>query len=146
MGVNWMRQIERTYDVTRMRDTLKEALASDVEGLKVIITTPECMLKKQLREKPLLALAVTAGRRVVKPRFGVDEDICTGDPLRDDPVDSFWQAELVSKPARAKPGRRGSRSASSRACKRAASSFNEARHDPARRPSRLAHLPPLARA
>ena len=63
------------------------------------------MLNRQRREKPLKAKAVAEGKRVVQPRFGVDEDICTGDhacirlsgcpsltvkklddPLRDDPV------------------------------------------------------------
>jgi indolepyruvate ferredoxin oxidoreductase alpha subunit len=63
------------------------------------------MLNKQRREKPLVAKAINNGERVVKPKFGVDEDICTGDhacmrlsgcpslsvkslddPLRDDPV------------------------------------------------------------
>lgn len=111
MGVNWVRQIDRTYDVTLMRDTMKEALASDAEGPKVIIASSECMLNKQRREKPLLARAARDGKRVVKPRFGVDEDICTGDhacmrlsgcpslsvkdtgdPLRDDPVASIDQS------------------------------------------------------
>jgi indolepyruvate ferredoxin oxidoreductase, alpha subunit len=110
MGVKWVRQIDRTYDVTRMRDTLKEALASDVVGPKVIIASSECMLNKERREKPLLARAAQEGKRVEKPRFGVDEDICTGDhacmrlsgcpslsvkdtgdPLRDDPVATIDQ-------------------------------------------------------
>ena len=63
------------------------------------------MLNRQRREKPLVDKAIKGGERVVKPKFGVDEDICTGDhacmrlsgcpslsvkslddPLRDDPV------------------------------------------------------------
>src|SRR5262249_1956835 len=95
----------RTYDVGRMRDTLKEALTTADKGPKVIVAASECMLNRQRRERPLKAKAIAAGKRVVKPRFGVDEDVCTGDhacirlsgcpslsgkkladPLRDDPV------------------------------------------------------------
>lgn len=79
MGVTWIRQIDRTYDVTKMRDTLKEALTTEAEGPKVIVASSECMLNKQRREKPQLAKAAKEGKRVVRPRFGVDEDICTGD-------------------------------------------------------------------
>ena len=105
MGVNWVRQIDRTYDVGRMRDTLKEALTSNEPGPKVIVAASECMLNRQRRERPLFAKAVKAGHRMVRQRFGVDEDICTGDhacirlsgcpslsvkqtadPLKDDPV------------------------------------------------------------
>ncbi|MGB0852470.1 MAG: thiamine pyrophosphate-dependent enzyme [Pikeienuella sp.] len=111
MGVKWVREIDRTYDVTKMRDTLKEALTTEVEGPKVIIASSECMLNKQRREKPKVAKAVKDGKRVVRPRFGVDEDICTGDhacmrlsgcpslsikdtgdPLRDDPVAAIDQS------------------------------------------------------
>ena len=105
MGVDWVRQIDRTYDVARMRDTLKEALTSPAPGPKVIVAASECMLNRQRRERPLFAKAVKAGERMVRQRFGVDEDICTGDhacirlsgcpslsvkqtadPLKDDPV------------------------------------------------------------
>ena len=111
MGVKWVRQIDRTYDVTRMRDTLKDALQSDVEGPKVIIASSECMLNRQRREKPLRARQIREGERVVRPRFGIDADICTGDhacmrlsgcpslslrdtgdPLRDDPVAAIDQS------------------------------------------------------
>ena len=37
------------------------------------------MLNKQRREKPLFKKAVSDGKRVVKERFGVDPDTCTGD-------------------------------------------------------------------
>ena len=88
-----------------MRDTLTEALTTPEKGPKFIVASSECMLNKQRREKPLVAKAIGDGKRVVKPRFGVDEDVCTGDhacirlsgcpslsvkklddPLRDDPV------------------------------------------------------------
>jgi indolepyruvate ferredoxin oxidoreductase alpha subunit len=37
------------------------------------------MLNRQRREKPLFAKAVKDGRRMVRERYGVDEDVCTGD-------------------------------------------------------------------
>ncbi|MFD1791607.1 thiamine pyrophosphate-dependent enzyme [Ochrobactrum teleogrylli] len=105
VGVKWVRQIDRTYDVAKMRDTLKEALTTDEKGPKVIIASSECMLNKQRRVKPQFNKAVKDGKRMVKERFGVDEDVCTGDhacirlsgcpslsvkhtddPLKDDPV------------------------------------------------------------
>jgi indolepyruvate ferredoxin oxidoreductase alpha subunit len=79
VGVTWARTLTRTYDVTRMRDTLKEALTTGERGPKVIVAQSECMLNKQRREKPLLAKAEKAGERVVRDRFGVDPDTCTGD-------------------------------------------------------------------
>ncbi|SEB59479.1 indolepyruvate ferredoxin oxidoreductase alpha subunit [Nitratireductor aquibiodomus] len=108
MGVKWVRHIDRTYDVTKVRAALREALTTKEKGPKVIVASSECMLNRQRREKPLVAKAISGGERVVKPRFGVDEDVCTGDhacmrlsgcpslsvkklddPLRDDPVASI---------------------------------------------------------
>ncbi|WP_230970879.1 indolepyruvate ferredoxin oxidoreductase subunit alpha [Nitrogeniibacter aestuarii] len=78
-GVKWVRTIDRTYDVARMRKTLDEALTTTTDGPKVIIAQSECMLNRQRREKPLFAKAVKGGKRAVKERFGVDPDVCTGD-------------------------------------------------------------------
>src|SRR5580693_4908520 len=105
IGATWVRQIDRTYDVAKMRDTLREALTTKAEGPKIIVASSECMLNKQRRVRPLFAKSVAAGERVVKERFGVDEAICSGDhacirlsgcpslslkhtddPLKDDPV------------------------------------------------------------
>jgi len=105
VGVNWVRTRRSTYDVAGMRDALKEALTTEERGPKVLIAQSECMLNKQRREKPLVRKAVAAGKRVVRDRFGVDADTCTGDhscirlngcpslsikpnpdPLRTDPV------------------------------------------------------------
>ena len=110
MGVRWVRQIDRTYDVGLVQATLEEALTTHVKGPKVIVASSECMLNKQRREKPLVAAATRDGKRVVKTKFGVDEDVCTGDhacirlsgcpslslktlddPLRDDPVAAIDQ-------------------------------------------------------
>jgi indolepyruvate ferredoxin oxidoreductase alpha subunit len=105
VGATWVRQIDRTYDVAKMRDTLTEALTTKSPGPKVIVASSECMLNKQRRIKPLFNKAVRGGVRAVRERFGVDEDVCTGDhacirlsgcpslsvkrsddPLKDDPV------------------------------------------------------------
>src|SRR5579863_8385200 len=105
VGATWVRQIDRTYDVAKMRATLREALTTKAEGPKIIVASSECMLNKQRRVRPLFARKVAAGERMVKERFGVDEAICSGDhacirlsgcpslslkhtddPLKDDPV------------------------------------------------------------
>ncbi|MFT3976496.1 MAG: indolepyruvate ferredoxin oxidoreductase subunit alpha [Sphingomonas bacterium] len=79
IGVKWARTLPRTYDVARMRDTLREALTTPEKGPKLIVAQSECMLNKQRRIKPLLAKAAKEGQRVVRERFGVDPDTCTGD-------------------------------------------------------------------
>jgi indolepyruvate ferredoxin oxidoreductase alpha subunit len=79
VGVEWVRTLTRTYDVGKMRDTLKEALTTKVMGPKVIVAQSECMLIKQRRERPLLRKRAQQGERVTRDRFGVDADTCTGD-------------------------------------------------------------------
>jgi len=79
IGIEWVRQIDRTYDVARMRDALRAALTSEQPGPKVIVASSECMLNRQRREKPLRNAALREGRRVEVPRFGIDEAVCTGD-------------------------------------------------------------------
>ena len=61
VGVRWTRTIRNTYDVARMRDTLKEALLTATAGPKVIVARSECMLNKQRRERPLLQAANESG-------------------------------------------------------------------------------------
>jgi len=79
VGVDWVRTITRTYDVGKMRDALKEALTTAVKGPKVIIAQSECMLNKERRVRPLMRKRLERGERVVRERFGVDPDTCTGD-------------------------------------------------------------------
>ena len=105
VGVKWVKTITRTYDVAGMRDLLKEALTTKEKGPKVIVAQSECMLNQQRRVKPLMRKLANQGKRVVRERFGVDADTCTGDhscirlsgcpslsigpnpdPLRKDPV------------------------------------------------------------
>jgi indolepyruvate ferredoxin oxidoreductase alpha subunit len=103
-GVKWLRTV-RTYSVAKMVDTLKEAMRTAERGLKVIIADGECMLARQRRIRAEDAEKLKRGARVVKTRYGVDDEICTGDhscirlsgcpsltvkpnpdPLRTDPV------------------------------------------------------------
>jgi indolepyruvate ferredoxin oxidoreductase alpha subunit len=105
VGVKWVRTITRTYDLVAMRDVLKEALTTKEKGPKVIVAQSECSLNMQRRIKPIDIKREEEGKRVVRERFGVDADTCTGDhscirlsgcpsltiapnpdPLRKDPV------------------------------------------------------------
>src|SRR6202161_4222711 len=104
LGVTWLRTVH-TYGVAKMANTLKEAMRTAERGLKVIIADGECMLARQRRIRAADADKLKRGERVVKTRFGVDDEICTGDhscirlsgcpsltvkpnpePLRTDPV------------------------------------------------------------
>ncbi len=78
MGVKWMRTVH-TYHVERMRETFDEAFTTDFNGLKVIIAEGECQLERQRRIRPWIAGLLKAGKRVVRVKYGVDEDVCTGD-------------------------------------------------------------------
>src|SRR4029450_6860962 len=103
-GVKWLRTV-RTYGVAQMVKTLKEAMRTAERGLKVIIADGECQLARQRRVRAEDAEKLKRGERVVRVRFGVDDEICTGDhscirlsgcpsltvkpnpdPLRSDPV------------------------------------------------------------
>lgn len=105
VGATWVKTINRTYDLTRMMAALRAAMTSPEKGPKIIVAQSECMLNRQRREQPLVKQALQAGKRVVRDRFGVDSDTCTGDhscirlsgcpslsikpnpdPLRQDPV------------------------------------------------------------
>jgi hypothetical protein len=79
VGVGWVRTLTNTYKVSALRDTLREALTTNDAGPKVLVAQSECMLNRQRREKPLVKKAVASGERVVRERFGVDADTCTGD-------------------------------------------------------------------
>lgn len=105
VGITWAQTRTRTYDVAGMRDAIRDALTSPEKGPKVLVAQSECQLNRQRRIKPQIAKAMKSGQRVVRERFGVDPDTCTGDhscirlsgcpsltirpnpdPLRQDPV------------------------------------------------------------
>ncbi len=88
-----------------MLQTLREAMSTDDKGLKVIVADGECQLARQRRIRPQIAAQLKRGERMVRTRFGVDDEVCTGDhscirlsgcpslvvkpsadPLRTDPV------------------------------------------------------------
>jgi indolepyruvate ferredoxin oxidoreductase alpha subunit len=110
LGVKWLRTV-RSYSVATMLSTLKEAMKTAERGLKVIIADGECQLARQRRLRGAQAQTLQRGGRVVKTRYGIDEEICTGDhscirlsgcpsltikpspdPLRSDPVASVIQS------------------------------------------------------
>jgi len=78
LGVRWLRTVT-SYDVEKMRATLTEAFTTDFDGLKVIVAEGECQLERQRRLKPWLASLLRKGERVVRVKYGVDEDVCNGD-------------------------------------------------------------------
>ena len=105
VGVEYAKTIDDTYDVGTVRDTFVEALTTREPGPKVLVMQSECQLNRQRRVKPETRRALKEGRRVVRERFGVDAETCTGDhacirisgcpsltiksnpdPLRTDPV------------------------------------------------------------
>ncbi|MGP1678525.1 MAG: thiamine pyrophosphate-dependent enzyme [Burkholderiales bacterium] len=77
-GVKWLRNVY-TYRVADMAKTLREAFTTDEPGLKVIVAEGECQLERQRRIRPILARLLGSGERVLRTRFGVDDDTCTGD-------------------------------------------------------------------
>jgi indolepyruvate ferredoxin oxidoreductase alpha subunit len=104
VGVKWVRRTH-TYDMRGTLKLLREALSTPFRGPKVIVADGECQLNRQRRVKPQMRKAIKDGQRVVRERFGVDPDTCTGDhscirlsgcpsltvkdnpdPLRTDPV------------------------------------------------------------
>jgi indolepyruvate ferredoxin oxidoreductase alpha subunit len=104
LGVTWVKTI-RTYHVSEMVKALRGAMREKAKGLKVIIADAECQLARQRRIRPIIADMLKRGQRVVRTKFGVDDETCTGDhscirlsgcpsltikpnpdPLRDDPI------------------------------------------------------------
>ena len=105
IGVKWARTMTDTFKVAEMRDLFKEALTTQEKGPKVIVAQSECTLNRERREKPARAQKIKDGKRVVRERYGVDPETCTGDhscirisgcpsltigpnpdPLRQDPI------------------------------------------------------------
>ena len=78
LGVKWMKTVY-TYEVDKVRATLTEAFTTPFNGLKVIVAEGECQLERQRRIKPWLASLLHKGERVVRVKYGVDEDVCNGD-------------------------------------------------------------------
>jgi indolepyruvate ferredoxin oxidoreductase alpha subunit len=105
VGVDWVKTVTHTYSLDQMRGALRDALTTHTKGPKVVVAQSECMLNRQRRVKPQIKQRIQQGERVVREKFGVDPDTCTGDhscirlsgcpslsikpnpdPLRTDPV------------------------------------------------------------
>jgi indolepyruvate ferredoxin oxidoreductase alpha subunit len=103
-GVQYIEEVN-PYKVGEVVKVLDKALTSGKKELKVIRSIGECQLEKQRHEKVEKKELLAQGKPVTEARFGVDEDVCTGDhscirlngcpsltikenpnPLRDDPV------------------------------------------------------------
>jgi indolepyruvate ferredoxin oxidoreductase alpha subunit len=78
IGVGWMKTVNN-YDVAAVMKTLKEAMTTKYDGLKVIIAEGECQLERQRKLRPLVSKQLSEGKRTVRVKYGVDEDTCTGD-------------------------------------------------------------------
>jgi indolepyruvate ferredoxin oxidoreductase alpha subunit len=78
VGVEWVRTI-RTYDMKQTMGVLREALLTKFTGPKIVIAEGECQLNRQRRVAPEIKKMVSDGKRVVRERFGIDADVCTGD-------------------------------------------------------------------
>jgi indolepyruvate ferredoxin oxidoreductase alpha subunit len=78
IGVGWMKTVNN-YDVAAVMKTLKDAMTTKYDGLKVIIAEGECQLERQRKLRPLTSKRLSEGKRTVRVKYGVDEDTCTGD-------------------------------------------------------------------
>jgi len=78
IGVGWIRTVDN-YRVGEVAKTLKEAMDTDYQGLKVIVAEGECQLERQRKLRPVVAKSLSEGKRTVRVKYGVDEDTCTGD-------------------------------------------------------------------
>jgi indolepyruvate ferredoxin oxidoreductase alpha subunit len=104
VGVKWVKRTH-TFNMQQTLAVLREAMSTGFRGPKVIIAEGECQLNRQRRVQPLMKRAIKDGKRVVRERFGIDAETCTGDhscirlsgcpsltvkknpdPLRTDPV------------------------------------------------------------
>ena len=104
IGVQWIRKVH-TYEVDKVKNVLNEAFTTDFSGLKVIVAEGECQLERQRRVRPWNASRLDHGKRVSMVKYGIDDDVCSGDhacirlsgcptltlkdnpdPLKDDPV------------------------------------------------------------
>ena len=78
LGVKWLRTVNN-YKVGEVAEVYKEAMTTPEKGLKVIVAEGECQLERQRRVKPFNANQLASGKRVVRVKYGVDGDTCTGD-------------------------------------------------------------------
>jgi len=78
LGVRWVRTV-RSYSVADVIKLLREAMTTREGGLKMIVARGECELQKQQRTYAKSQREIAEGLRAIRTRFGVDDEICTGD-------------------------------------------------------------------
>ncbi|MCD2185779.1 thiamine pyrophosphate-dependent enzyme [Actinomycetospora soli] len=106
LGVTNATTIDHTYDVQRVKDTFLRAFRRKKgSGPELLVMQSECQLNRQRRVRKERSDKLKRGERVVRERFGVDPETCTGDhacvrisgcpsltitdnpdPLRSDPI------------------------------------------------------------
>ncbi len=78
IGVSWLRRVD-SFNVKNTLNTLRSAFDARDKGLRVVLSANECMLAHQRREKRRSSERMKAGKPVAHQRFGVDEEVCSGD-------------------------------------------------------------------
>ena len=78
IGVKWIKYVD-SYSLDETKNAIAEALDARGQGLRVIISNNECAQAKQRAERPAKAAALKQGQTVTQEKFGVDEEVCTGD-------------------------------------------------------------------
>ncbi|MBN9112001.1 MAG: indolepyruvate ferredoxin oxidoreductase subunit alpha [Pseudonocardia sp.] len=79
LGITRATTIDHTYDVARVRDAFLKAFRRTEKGPELLVMQSECQLNRQRRVKKERARKLERGERVVRERFGVDPETCTGD-------------------------------------------------------------------
>ncbi len=78
MGINWIKRVN-AYEVADTVAVIEQALDERSPQLRVVISDQECRLARRRRDRRERETAVNAGQSVTFTRFGVDEEVCTGD-------------------------------------------------------------------
>src|SRR5688500_20155576 len=63
IGVGWMKTVNN-YDVAAVMKTLKEAMTTKYDGLKVIIAEGECQLERQRKIRPENSRKLASGEQI----------------------------------------------------------------------------------
>jgi indolepyruvate ferredoxin oxidoreductase alpha subunit len=78
IGVRWLKRVN-SYNVSSTLKTLRKAFNAKEQGLRVVISDNECRLALHRREKRHMVERAKKGLPVTVARFGVDEEVCSGD-------------------------------------------------------------------
>lgn len=79
LGITRATTIDDTYDVQRVKNTFLKAFRRKEKGPELLVMQSECQLNRQRRVRSERAEKLGRGERVVRERFGVDPETCTGD-------------------------------------------------------------------